>query len=575
MNEHVMRDVSRAVVLVLCAVVPVLGQQKVQPPPTRMALPSDSVQAPVGQPQPAAAETEKPELELPEVLIQGTDRIVRLKNEKESVVPDNPALVRPDTPPQIISSWFQLQAAKPQYQATGPEIRKSTWGHLQGGSYATFAGDLGHWQQFGALTLHGRGWLDRSAGQYQNSQHTRGGLELQSDYHLNSHLTTSVEGAYRLTQIGLQAAARPEQTRSGGTGTLGAGLQWDVAGNTTFQGRARFGSTRLTSDTTATELDRTQDRWSEASGEIVSQILGLQLGARGRYLQETLRQPNAAWQNTASFGEVGLESLFPITGALSAGIGMNYHAVMTDSLGTATRFSPFGRINFVPGNWLGISATVYSGYDYETYTQRWRENPYAAHALSLWPEETTLGWKISLDYQMTEALGIHAGVDYATMNTLYYWQRNPATGYFTDQNAGEVGISEIRGGASWQPGDWLELRGSLVTYSASYPTSSPLTGNAFIPYRPQVRLPLQAILSLPSAFQLTVDGEITGPRETGFNGTPKLSGYDLLNASISRTFGDKFTLLLSATNLLNEPYVAWEQYSEPGIRVFLGVKAKF
>jgi len=570
-----MREFSRAVILVLCAALPVFGQQKVKPPPTRMALPSDSVQAPGGQPQPAAAESEKPELELPEVLIQGTDRIVRLTNEKESVVPDNPALVRPDTPPQVISSWFQLQAAKPRYQATGPVVRRSTWGHLQGGSYATFTGDLGHWQEFGALTLHGRGWLDRSAGQYRNSQYTRGGLELHSDYHVNSRLTTSVEGGYRQSGIGLQTAALTGQTRTGGTGTLGAGLQWDVAGNTTFQGRVHFGSTRLTSDTNATELDRTEDGWSEASGELVSQILGFQLGARGRYLRETLRRPGAAWENSASFGEAGIESLFPLSGALSAGIGVNYHAVTTDSLGAANRVSPFGRINFVPGNWLGISATVYSGYDYETFTQRWRENPYAAHALPLRPEETSLGWKVSVEYRMTEALGIHAGIDYSAMNTLYYWQRDPATGYFTARDAGEVRIVQVQGGVTWQPGDWLDLRASLVTYSASYPTSSPLTGSAFIPYRPQVSVPLQATLSLPSAFQLTVDGEITGPREVGFGGVPALSGYDLLNASISRTFAEKYTVLLSATNLLNIPYITWEQYSEPGIRVFLGVKAKF
>lgn len=569
-----MRELYRAVGLVLCTVLPLFGQQKVQPPPTRMTLPSDTVQMTTTQ-QSTTAESEKPELELPEVLIQGTDRIVRLKSEKETVVPDNPTLVKPQTPPQIINSWFTLQSTKPQYQTGGPVIHNSTWGHLQGGSYASFAGDLGHWQELGRLRLHGRGWLDRSTGQYLNSQHSWGGLDLESDYHMSNKLTTSLQGEYRQSNLGLQEAALLGETRSGGSGTLEAGLGYDLAKNTTAHARLHFGTTRLTSDTNATNLDRTNDSWYEASGEVVSQILGLQLGAQGRYLGENLRQSQTSLKKTASFGEAGLESLFPISAAVSAGMGVNYHMVKVDSAQAVNRFSPYGRINIVPGNWLGISATVYSGYNYETFTKRWQDNPYVSHLLPLRPEETSLGTKASVDFQMTEALGFHAGFNYAEMTTLYYWQQDPATGYFTQQNTGDVRLLEFQGGTTWQPGDWLELQASVATYAASFPDTSALAAYSYLPYRPQIRVPVQAILHLPSKFQLTMEGEIMGPREIDFSGGATLPGYDLLNATISRDFGQKFTVSLSATNLFNESYVDWEQYFQPGIRVFLGVKAKF
>ncbi|HKJ66913.1 MAG TPA: TonB-dependent receptor, partial [bacterium] len=121
---------------------------------------------------------------------------------------------------------------------------------------------------------------------------------------------------------------------------------------------------------------------------------------------------------------------------------------------------------------------------------------------------------------------------------------------------------------------WLKLRGTLVTYSATYPASAAYSNVYYIPYRARMRVPLQATMQLPSNFELTLDGELSGPRSVDYTTNTELGGYNLLNATISRSFRERITILLSASNILNESYTHWEQYPKMGIQVFLGVRAK-
>ncbi|HKJ69951.1 MAG TPA: hypothetical protein VKA68_18495, partial [bacterium] len=420
--------------LVVCFALPLLAQEKVKPPPTRMPVPSDSLQGPTTQ-YPSRVRSEKAELELPEVLIQGRTQTVRIASNKETNVPDTPALVKPDNPSEVISTWFQLQEAKPQVETSGPDIQRSTWGDLLGGSYSTFLGNFGHWQEFGSLAIHAHGQLDRSAGQYGNSQYTTGGLSLRTDYHFTHRVTGTIHGDYTLARRGLFEAVSPADTRSGSRGSLGAGLQFNIAENSILQLGVDFGATSLRSDTGDTSLDKTTDTRTGASVEFITQLLGIQLGASGRLLMENLSRSQTDSERDGQFGEIGLETLFPISGAVSAGVGAKYQSVRTDTSGT--KIAPYARVNFVPGNSMGISATVSTGYDYQTFTSRWEQNPYIAHSVPLRPEEAELRTAINADFRLSRGITLHAGIDYARMKTLYYWLRNTQTGFFELQDAGQ------------------------------------------------------------------------------------------------------------------------------------------
>ncbi len=563
----------RTLWIVVCFALPLFAQEKVKPPPTRMPVPSDSLQQPATQ-YPSRVRSEKSELELPEVLIQGRTQVVRIASDKETTVPDTPALVKPENPSQVISTWFQLQDTKPQVETSGPGIQRSTWGDLLGGSYATFMANAGHWQEFGSFSVHARGWLDRSAGQYRNSQYTTGGLTLQTDYHFTDRVTGTIRGDYTLTRRGLfqVEAVSPAETRTGSSGGANAGFQFDIADNSTLQLGVDYGATRFRSDTGETALDRTTDTWYGASGEFITQLAGIQLGGSGRILMETLSRHQNDVEREGQFGEVGLETLFPVSGAVSAGLGAKYQSVRTDT--STGRIAPYGRVNFIPGNRMGVSATISTGYEYQTFTRRRNQNPYIAHVIPLQPEEADWRADISMDIRLSQGVSLHAGIAYARMKTLYYWHRDPQTGFFDLEDTGEVQVAETRGGVEWTPTDWLELRGTMVTYSATYPEGAAYSDVYYIPYRARMRIPLQATLRLPSDFELTLDGELSGPRSVDYTTNTELAAYNLVNATISRSFQEKVTVLLSASNILNESYTYWEQYPRMGIQIFLGVRAK-
>jgi len=549
-------------------------QDRATPPPSRMGVPSDSVQAGTAE-SPQQTTPSRPQMELPEVLIQGENRRTYIATNKESVVHESPVLLKPDAPSQVISTWFQLQESKPPIEAVRPDVLRSLWGEIQGGSNATFLGNLGYWQEFGEFTFHGQGWFDRTDGQYLNSQYANGGGDIKLDYRATESILGSVTGGYEHYNRGMHGAAISDVTREVSSIDAGGNFQLGLSENATANIAVNAIHTQLQSDSGSTILNKTNNALYQVDGEFLTQLWGMQFGVSGNLLYESLKNQHEAGHSEATFGEVGIESLFPISGSLSAEIGVKYQSAWNEITNTSDLIAPYGRINFTPGNNIGFSAAVNTGYEYLTYSHYWKENPYVAHSTLLSPNEIEWGAELYADVQIASGLIIHGGIYHSRNPSLQYWQRVDSTGFFNRMQAEDVRLTELEAGIEWQLGEFINLRSSLETYTAQYPSDSPSAGVHYIPYRPWVRLPVQATITLPSEFELTVDGLISEKRYVDFNSLTELPRYGSASATISRTFAENYTVSLTGKNLLNTSYEVWEQYPEPGMQIFLGFRAKF
>lgn len=549
-------------------------QQRVTPPPSRMGVPSDTIQTSTVESSEQATPS-RPQLELPEVLIQGENRRTYISTNKESVVQETPVLLKPEAPSQVISTWFQLQESKPPIEVSTPDVLRSIWGDIQGGSNATFLGNLGYWQEFDQITLHGQGWFDRSDGQYTNSQYTEGGGSINLDYRATENFLGSVNGGYQRHALGMYGAAHPDISRDVTSLDAGGDLQYRLSENATTNISVNTVQTQLQSDSGTVMLNKTNDAWYKVDGELLSQLWGMQFGISGNLLYESLKTQRESGFAESTFGEVGLETLFPISGALSAKIGVKYQALRKENNNTFHYIAPYSRINFTPGNNIGFSVAFNTGYEYSTYSQFWKGNPYIAHTVLLVPNEIEWGTEVFADVQLAPGFIIHGRIYHSRNKVLQYWHQVDSTNSFNRLQASDVRLTEMQAGIEWQLGEVINLRGTLETYTAQYPSDSPYAGVHYIPYRPWVRLPVQVTIALPSNFELSFDGVISDKRYVDYASLKKLPGYGQVSGTISRTFGEKYTVSLTGRNLLNTNYEIWEHYPEPGIQIFLGFRAKF
>lgn len=550
------------------------AQEKEKPSPTPMPIASDTTRADSLAAAPRT-DTDKPEMELPEVLILGESRSVRLRESKEQRVPDNPQLVKPDAPSETIDTWFQLQEEKPELQQTAAGVNRLTWGGLRGGSFTTFNGVFGHWQELRNGTLSGRAWMDRSAGAYENSQYTQGGVAANGTVIFSKYLRSSLAGEFGLYGRGLHGAAFPDTRRDVRLGDISGTLQYMLSQSVTGQFGVEYGGITMETDTADTGLSTTNNRWITGTGEFNAQFDPVQLSVNAKILNESL-EIDTLGQMATTFGSYGLEALFPVSAAISAIIGAKYETVTQDTMNNLSRVSPYGRFNITPSNRVGLTISAFTGYEYESYLQRWEMNPYVAHGAPLYPEEVSWGAAVEANVEMFPGLNLLGSIGQTSYENAFYWQHDSTTGFFGIGEVNDAEVVNLDVGAHFTPTNWLTIKASFETYVASFSSEDTLLSDRnYFPFRPRARIPAEVNITLPWDLQFNVEGELIGKRRISFAGSDNLPVIGLLNAGLTKDFGEHITVTLDAVNILDDAYQYWLDYPEPGTQIYLGLRAKF
>lgn len=550
------------------------AQEKEKPSPTPLPIASDTTRAD----SLATAErtdTDKPEMELPEVLILGESRSVRLRESKEQRVPDNPQLVKPDAPSETIDTWFQLQDEKPELQQAATGVNRLTWGGLRGGSFTTLNGVFGHWQELEKGTLSGRAWMDRSAGAFENSQYTQGGVAANGTVNFSKYLRSSLAGEFGLYGRGLHGASFPDTRRDVRLGDINGTLQYMLSQSVTGQFGVEYGGITMESDTGDTGLSTTDNRWITGTGEFNAQFDPVQVSVNAKILNETLEADTLA-QLATTFGSYGLEALFPVSHAISAIIGAKYETVTHDTMDNLSRVSPYGRFNITPSNRVGLTISAFTGYEYQAFLQNWEINPYIAHSAPLYPEEVTWGAIFEATVELFPGLNLLGSIGQTSYENAFYWQHDSTTGFFGIGEVNDVEVVNFDVGAHFNPTSWLTMKASFETYLASFSREDTLLSDRnYFPFRPRARIPAELNFTLPWDLQFNIEGELIGKRRISFASSENLPVIGLLNAGLTKEFGDHITVTLDAVNILDDTYEYWLNYPEPGTQIYLGLRAKF
>jgi len=551
------------------------AQEKIPPPPTKITLPSDTTRV-----EPEAQdkiEAEKPQLELPDVVVFGQDREVRVTGGKESLTPESPTLVKPESPYEPISIWFGRESSKPQVEGAASGLRKLSWASLQGGGYSTVLIDGGHWQKYSLGDYRARAWLDRSSGQFDNSSFSQGGISGKVSYELQPQVVGTARVEYSRFSRRLQDSelAKQDFSRLSSTGSFGAELQYDL--NKLSDGRLgiEIGSSGVQSDTSNTRLDKTSDFWYDLNFSYSTQWSNLQITASGRYIREVIDLLRDSTSMKASLGEIGVQGFTRLSNTLSAVFGFTYQSSAADSFASVSRISPFARISLTPNSRIGLTGIVFTGLEYKTFTQWWQENPYIAHRPALVADNTKLSFRVESDLELVPNLRLRGSFARSWMERMHYWEQNPLSRLIDLREIRNPELTEIQIGMIADLSTRTRLQASFVSYSDKIDKEGALPNLDRIPYRPDFRIPVRVSVQLLKDMYLGVQADINGVRRSRLNEASRLPAFGMMQGTLSKDFGKVISAFLSVNNILDSEYVVWENYQETGVTLNLGLRAKF
>ena len=555
-------------VLLLLITLTVAAAAQKQNPQTEMALPSDSLQAKQGKP-----DAQSPQLELPDVLILGEDRYHRLVKNKKNLTPETPTIVEPQNAYVSPAFWHTRQGDKP-YAGSVDSAAMRTWGRLLGGTFYTVAGDAGHWRKIPNGDAMAALWIERSEGQYLNTQYAQGGFDGKINYALNEQATLTGRTAYDRHVYGLHTTGfhHPNSRRSVGNGMLAADLNYRLDRISSVGAGLEFGGLSMTTDTGGVEAAHSGNFFYHLRGEFNSSCRKTLLAVRGSYLHETLDTPKDSVGSSAHFGEIGVELMRPLSPFLSATVGMGLQGFGADTT-SSSRPAGLARINFIPNGLVGALLQISSGMRYATFADYWRQNRYLVHTFDQVTAEEKIGVKADFDLQTSAAIKLHVGFHRRRMAKLPFWQADSANGLIALKMLSDVEITQVELGVAADLGALGTLYAAFIDYADDARSGSGHLNQ--IPYRPDFRLPVRAALHLPAGINVTATAELVGARRKQFGSDAVLPAHFRFALDADRRFSRHITALLTVRNLFNTRYSIWENYPETGFIVMAGIRARF
>lgn len=571
------RKIHTLYISILCCFLALNAYGQKKPiPTTNIDVPSDTTKVPEKQNE---TSPDDPNLRLPDVLILGKDEYHRTEQSKKNVHPESPILMQPGSVSQPLSTWFKKDSEKPHLGKADTTVNKQSYASLLGGSYFTILGDGVHWQRFKDGDFRVHAWFERSEGQYVNSKYAQGQLSGKISYMFAPKLIGMANVQYDRSSRGLYDAGyrTKNAVHNTGMGFLSGDLSYDINDSSDVNIGFECGGISLKSDTSHTQIDKTDDFWYRTHLKYFVQLNKSQISAEGRFIRETIKAVADSSSDKVSFGEIKAELLQPISKTFSVAIGLNYQIFEQDTVEQKALLSPFARLNFFPSNIFGLTARLSTGYNYTKLYDYVNENNYLAHNIPIYPTQEKFAFLLKCDFKLSTKIKLIASFAKSWMDRSFYWQSDIMDGLIHLNILKNSELTEIKLGAEIELSEKTTLQAYYIDYSDQIDSDSENLDDFLnrIPYRPDFHLPVRATIKLLPDMFFTTKIDLVGERKTHLEFYNTLPAYVSLDIDVTKGLSKNIMAVLSVRNLFDSHYSVWEGYPEMGVALFAGLEAKF
>ena len=561
---------------VLCSIVlavfslTLLAQEKAIPPTSRLAPPSDSVAA---KPTNTKAQPDKPEIELPEVLILGTNRSRQINAEKEHRTPAAPVLFHSDAEAGVITSWFEQERNKPAFIPGTHHVNEHGWASVSAGNYLTLTGNAGYWRRVEDFSLNVRARSLYTGGQYKNSTATH--AEMSGIFHLDStpRWNTKIQTRLANRKFGLYSLLNGDATRSINQADIFGSTEYKIpaAGRVTLV--ADLTALTLETDTSESSLEKSRGNNFTLQGTYQDNFGPIPVTISGNIFREKLKPRENGNSRIQDAGSIGFSVKLPVNMVWHADIGLDYQTYASDSMKTTHQFAPRASLIYAPNNNVGLAMQVFSGYGYTAYSSRFDDNHFLTHTPEYSPNDARFGAQFTLEMQLLATLSMQTRFRYTNMQQVQYWSSN-GNGLFRLQTLQDVESTDIRFIVEYTPVDKVHIQLVSSAYRANYQDSA-LKHSEAIPYKPQVTFESEINVDLRDNLSVRAGTDYTGRRYLNPDNSGWLTGVWNVSTGLDYKVTKRYQLQGTINNLLNREYDRWEGIPGTGIQVLFGGRATF
>ncbi len=559
-----MKNILSCILLFLPAMLPA---QKIEPPPTKISLPSDTTQVP-GK----ATEKSGTNLTLPDVVIFGEDKSARYAGNKKNTTPQAPSILLPAESYFPTSPGFSAPQ-KPVLKAAKTNIKPIGWAQGNGGSYSTLAADAGIAYKFDNTQTRLNAWFDKSNGQYVNSDYMTGGVATGIGLFRNQVTRLQLDGRYLYHEIGLHGASLSNLSRSANHGEAKLEARFNLENHSYGQVGAQSGLIKLHSDTASTELRTGEEVWFQLYGNYTIPWQGIDWSIKSDYLQSRYKAKSDSLNGLSTSASIAFESFIPFSPRLSALAGIQYQQVESDSFARKSRVSPYARVNAALSDQVGFIASIESGYKTKRFADWWQQNKYVSFLVPYQPKEIDYAVRAEGSVNVLSSVKFHTAFSRIKLSKTFYWQRDSNIHYIQPKTVSDVKLTEIKIGFSADIAKRSYIELYYIDYSDHVDPISLSPAERHMPYRPEYRIPFRADLNLPYKFFISTTAQFVGKRRVALRQDIELDPFILVDTMLAKSFS-RFSLTLSINNILDQKYQIWQGYAENGISLFGGLVVK-
>ncbi len=519
--------------------------------------------------------SEPAQLQLPDVLIYGNDRSLRISGDKLSQPWDDARPISPQTGYQPMLDELDPAKNKNQLQSRSKGIGSRTLCQLDIGRFQKFNIAAGHWQDIRDYHFGAHGTYNRSSGQYKNSQFSQGAVQAQFSFPPTPQLTFFSQFDFYWANYGLYGSTIEDLERRKIGGSLKIESQWTID----IEQSANFGFAYQQTnfhDSNGDEFDsKGRLRHIGLTAGYQTNYWNIPIHWRAGYEYQGLTHRATDSTNSKNYLYLGASSSFSFKDYVTIRPSVLFENLdVNDSL-SAYQLWPSIELVAMPFSQLGLRLRVSKELSPYNYVELVEKNPFLSLRTIFVPMRNELELRIGGEYTPTSSLSLNAEVIRQSWRSFGFWVREPDLGLLELGEFDKVRLTTLKFQTRYRLSPRASLDASLQWQFEQIDQDSAAQAGDRVPYLERLRLPLNLDYQIDRSTRAVVSMVIIGPRYADRNNTQRLAGLALISARCDRRLMKNITAYGEINNLLNQKYQLWEKYPGQGFYFEIGLKGNW
>ena len=514
-----------------------------------------------------AAQKDSARLELPDVVIYGTEQAARISGSKLR--------------PRIEGS--RLFTRRIEYQAevsSQPELsqkmtdltdnklaRAMTLASFGYGQFNTPTAELMRWQQLDISSYGINVTFLQSDGPFVNSRQQQLKGQAHVGLHVVSSLRTEIRARFDNQKYGLYGADWHQLKRHTTNGNVALTAQALLAGGRQLYAQVEADRYELSdsgSDTSFAESSENAGHFSFHYHTPLTARMQANLAASVSMLSNSAM--DSSWQWITFSGDL----FIPLRSNLSLKPSVMYESISY----YASRLAPGIEAVYTPSSRFGLSAKVNRKLSMYGLKHILWQNPFSADRVRPYNLDMKLNVEASAELKISRQITTGVLLQRRWLDNYHYWQRN-TIGTFDLHTMDDVAITTVTFRMSQQLSDNNHIDVGFQYIIDDVNIVIVPGRKAAIPYLEDFRLPVECEIDLPYRVHLKASATWVGARYADLNATQKLDDYITGSVHLDLKLNSYLSFFGQVENVTNSNHEIWLGYPAFGFQGIVGITGKW